>query len=58
MTTSLTPRGVLAADTARSLSVKAVSLPGATHFVHLDRPERGRDRLLAELASHFEGTTA
>ena len=26
-----------------------VSIPGATHFVHLDRPERGRARLLDEL---------
>jgi len=26
-----------------------LSLPEATHFVHLDRPERGRDRLLREL---------
>jgi pimeloyl-ACP methyl ester carboxylesterase len=46
------------ADAARSPSVKVASLPGATHFAHLDRPERGRDRLLAELTDHFEGTRA
>ncbi|HEX5505580.1 MAG TPA: alpha/beta fold hydrolase [Thermomicrobiales bacterium] len=28
---------------------RAVTLPDATHFVHLDRPERGRDRFLAEV---------
>jgi len=27
----------------------SVTIPNATHFVHLDRPERGRDRLLSEL---------
>ncbi|NPD23219.1 alpha/beta fold hydrolase [Corallococcus exiguus] len=30
-------------------SVKAVVLPGATHFVHLERPERGRRLLMDEL---------
>jgi pimeloyl-ACP methyl ester carboxylesterase len=29
--------------------VKAVVLPEATHFVHLDRSERGRDRLIREV---------
>lgn len=29
--------------------VKLVTLANATHYVHLDRPERGRDRLIAEL---------
>lgn len=47
-----------AADAARTPSVKIVSLSGATHFAHLDRPERGRDRLLAELTSHFGKPTA
>jgi pimeloyl-ACP methyl ester carboxylesterase len=46
------------ADAGRAPSVRAVTLPGATHFVHLDRPERGRDRLLAELVDHFEGIRA
>ncbi|KQY30131.1 alpha/beta hydrolase [Caulobacter sp. Root1455] len=46
------------ADAGRSPSVKAVTLAGATHFVHLDRPDRGRDRLLAELIDHFGGIRA
>lgn len=29
-------------------SVRAVTLPDATHFAHLDRPERGRARFLEE----------
>ncbi|HET8632037.1 MAG TPA: alpha/beta fold hydrolase [Thermomicrobiales bacterium] len=29
--------------------VRAVTLPDATHFVHLDRPERGRDDFLREV---------
>jgi len=58
MTTSPTRRGVLAATAALGAVGPAFAETGATHFVHLDRPERGRDRLLAELASHFEGTTA
>nr|WP_328707178.1 hypothetical protein [Citreicoccus inhibens] len=33
---------------AHAAQVKAVTLPGATHFVHLDRPDKGRDLLLAE----------
>src|SRR5262245_19133178 len=28
---------------------KVLTLPGATHHVHLDRPERGRDQLLKEV---------
>jgi pimeloyl-ACP methyl ester carboxylesterase len=44
-----------AADAGRAPSVKAVTLANATHFVHLDRPDRGRDHLLAELVNHFGG---
>ncbi|MGH8494742.1 MAG: alpha/beta hydrolase [Gammaproteobacteria bacterium] len=29
--------------------VRVVILPDATHFVHLDRPERGRDRFIREV---------
>jgi|HubBroStandDraft_4_1064222.scaffolds.fasta_scaffold05507_4 pimeloyl-ACP methyl ester carboxylesterase len=36
-------------DAVRTSSIRLLSLPEATHFVHLDRPERGRDRLLREL---------
>lgn len=46
------------ADAEHSPRVTAVEIPDASHFVHLDRPERGRDRLLAELAQHFEGLPA
>ncbi len=42
-----------AADAERSAKVTRVEIPDATHFVHLDRPGRGRDRLLAELTSFF-----
>jgi pimeloyl-ACP methyl ester carboxylesterase len=31
--------------------VRSVVIPGATHFVHLDRPERGRNLLLNEINS-------
>jgi pimeloyl-ACP methyl ester carboxylesterase len=44
------------ADAGRAASVRTVTLAGAGHFVHLDRPDRGRDRLLAELTDHFGGT--
>ncbi|MEW1842043.1 alpha/beta fold hydrolase [Nonomuraea angiospora] len=32
-------------------SVRTVELPDATHYVHLDRPERGRDRFLREITA-------
>src|SRR5262249_49057705 len=38
-------------DAVRARSVKIATLPGATHFVHLERAARGRDRLLDELAA-------
>jgi pimeloyl-ACP methyl ester carboxylesterase len=38
-------------DAVRSEGVRSVTLPGATHYVHLDRPERGRDALIAEIAA-------
>lgn len=47
-----------AADAERSAKVTTVEIPDATHFVHLDRPERGRDRLLAELTAFFQGLPA
>lgn len=53
------PGGSLAADLARAghgieahlvhAPVRAVTIPEATHFVHLDRPERGRADLMREL---------
>jgi pimeloyl-ACP methyl ester carboxylesterase len=41
----------LARDLIHARSVKAERLVGATHFVHLDRAEHGRDALVKELIS-------
>ncbi len=35
----------------RADSVRAVTIPDATHYVHLDRPERGRNVLLQEVTT-------
>lgn len=40
-----------ARDAVHATSLRVVTLPEATHFVHLDRPERGRDQLLQEVTS-------
>lgn len=42
----------LAADLVHSQKVRVVVIPGATHFVHLERTERGRKILLEEI-DHF-----
>jgi pimeloyl-ACP methyl ester carboxylesterase len=39
----------LEADLTGVRSRRAITLPAATHHVHLDRPERGRARLLTEI---------
>ncbi|MEO3876544.1 alpha/beta hydrolase [Nonomuraea sp. B12E4] len=39
----------LVADLDKAEDVRSVRLNEATHFVHLDRAERGRDRLVGEL---------
>ena len=39
----------LAAHLVHAPAARVVALPEATHFVHLDRPERGRERFLAEV---------
>ena len=41
----------LAADLVHSPAVRLVVIPGATHFVHLDRSDRGRQVLLNEIDS-------
>lgn len=41
----------LTRDAVRSERVQRLELPDATHMVHLDRPERGRDRMLAEVVA-------
>lgn len=38
-------------DATHATSLKIVALPEATHFVHLDRPQRGRDQLLREISA-------
>lgn len=42
---------LLAAHAAHAPLVRVVALPDATHFVHLDRPERGRAHFLREVLS-------
>jgi len=41
----------LAADLTNVREVRAVTITGATHHVHLDRADRGRARLLAEITA-------
>jgi len=43
-----------AQDAAHAREMRVVTLPGATHFVHLERAPRGRDALLREIAALFE----
>jgi len=38
-------------DATGAHSTRIVTIQDATHFVHLDRPQRGRDLLLRELVS-------
>lgn len=44
-------REALRNDLVHSPEVKVVVIPGATHFVHLDRPEHGRKILIEEIVS-------
>lgn len=44
-------RDKLKDDLVHAPSVKVVVIPNATHFVHLDRPEHGRQLLLNEIVS-------
>jgi pimeloyl-ACP methyl ester carboxylesterase len=36
-------------DLIHARSVRAVTIPQATHYCHLDRPSRGRDLLIKEV---------
>jgi pimeloyl-ACP methyl ester carboxylesterase len=38
-------------DSVRARFTRIVTIPDATHFVHLDRPQHGRELLLGELVS-------
>ena len=44
-------RAALEAELVHAPRVKIVVIPGATHFVHLERAQRGRDQLLKEIVS-------
>jgi pimeloyl-ACP methyl ester carboxylesterase len=48
-------RQALVEDLAHSPKARTVVIPSATHFVHLDRPERGRNALLKEIDAFFRG---
>lgn len=43
-------------DAVRARSLRVLNIPDATHFVHLDRPQRGRDRLLREVIGFLTRT--
>jgi pimeloyl-ACP methyl ester carboxylesterase len=44
----------LAADLVHAPRVQVVVIPYATHFVHLDRAERGRTELLQAIAAFLK----
>ena len=48
----------LVSDLVHAKRVKLVILPDATHFVHLDRPQRGRNELLDETAAFVKACVA
>ncbi|HLZ99871.1 MAG TPA: hypothetical protein VKP66_18180 [Steroidobacteraceae bacterium] len=41
-------------DAVRAKSVRLLVIPGATHFVHLDRPQHGREVLLREITCFLQ----
>lgn len=45
-------------DLVHAPSVRIVVLPNATHFVHLDRPERGRQQLLNEITNFLNRSSS
>jgi len=46
-------RDALAAGLTAAKSVEVLDLPRSTHYLHLDRPERGRSDLLAQVLRFF-----
>ncbi|TCU23788.1 alpha-beta hydrolase superfamily lysophospholipase [Rhizobium azibense] len=44
----------LAQDLRQAASVRTVTIPEATHYVHLDRPDRGRSSFLSEVIRTLE----
>ena len=49
-------RKAFAENAVHSAKVEVVVIPNATHFVHLDRPEHGRDILLNEITAFLQGS--
>ncbi len=47
-------RQALAEDLVHSQRVRPIVIPGATHFVHLDRPEHGRNLLLETISTFLD----
>lgn len=41
-------------DAVRAREVRVVTLPGATHYVHLDRPQHGREMLMDALIAFLD----
>ncbi|MFS8636704.1 MAG: alpha/beta fold hydrolase [Gemmatimonadota bacterium] len=46
---------VLSSHLTSAARVRTVTIPGATHFVHLDRPERGRAQFVEEVVRFLSG---
>lgn len=44
----------LAAELVNASTVETVTIPDGTHYLFLDRPERGRDRFIAEVLSFLK----
>jgi alpha-beta hydrolase superfamily lysophospholipase len=51
-------RQAMADELVHSPKARVVVIPSATHFVHLDRPERGRDTLIKEISEFAGAATA
>jgi pimeloyl-ACP methyl ester carboxylesterase len=49
-------RTTLADELVHAPKVKVLVIPGATHFVHLERPERGRELLMREMIAFLNST--
>jgi pimeloyl-ACP methyl ester carboxylesterase len=47
-------RELLSSELVHAPQVKVVVISGATHFVHLDRPERGRTELLRSVIEFMD----
>ena len=47
-------REKLASDLVNARSVTILDLPEATHYAHLDRPQHGRDAMLAAMRAFFD----